>query len=121
MAGLNDPICKQQDSTYFAFTKKKSFALGGVQQKLDLTGKQEQYSRAQLFKSFQLILATPCLCRHGFLSTRLNFPNLLGFGVALFFNACNEAKLNLVKHGVPGGWSSSGIWTFWGLWHLMYF
>ncbi len=39
---------------------------------------------------------------HGFLSTRLSFPQLVGFGLALFLNASNNAKANLLKQGVPG-------------------
>lgn len=39
---------------------------------------------------------------HGFLSTRLSFSQLIGFGVALFFNASNEARGNLLVQGVPG-------------------
>jgi len=39
---------------------------------------------------------------HGFLSTRLSFTQLLGFGVALFFSASSDARLNLLKQGVPG-------------------
>jgi hypothetical protein len=39
---------------------------------------------------------------HGFLSTRLSFPELIGFGVALFFNASNSARGNLLMQGVPG-------------------
>ena len=39
---------------------------------------------------------------HGFLSTRLSFPQLIGFGLALFFNASSSAKQNLLVQGVPG-------------------
>lgn len=39
---------------------------------------------------------------HGFLSTRLSFTELIGFGIALFFNASNAARGNLLAQGVPG-------------------
>ncbi|MEW5318362.1 MAG: hypothetical protein WDW38_009587 [Sanguina aurantia] len=39
---------------------------------------------------------------HGFLSTRLSFTELLGFGIALFLNASNSARANLLVQGVPG-------------------
>lgn len=65
-------------------------------------------------KSFDFVLpcmpfvATSCsmwsclCCRHGFLSTRLSFSQLLGFGLALFAAASNDARLNLLKCGIPG-------------------
>ncbi len=46
-----------------------------------------------------------CAClsrRHGFLSTRLSFTELIGFGLALFVSASQDARLNLLKQGVPG-------------------
>ena len=39
---------------------------------------------------------------HGFLSTRLSFPQLIGFGLSLFVNASSSAKQNLLVQGVPG-------------------
>ncbi len=42
---------------------------------------------------------------HGFLSTRLNFGQLIAFGLSLFLNASNSARLNLLKLGVPGGFT----------------
>ncbi|GAX83195.1 hypothetical protein CEUSTIGMA_g10621.t1 [Chlamydomonas eustigma] len=39
---------------------------------------------------------------HGFLSTRLSFTQLVGFGLALFVNASNDAKTNLLVQGLPG-------------------
>ena len=39
---------------------------------------------------------------HGFLSTRLSFTQLVGFGLALFVNASNNARVNLMAQGVPG-------------------
>lgn len=39
---------------------------------------------------------------HGFLSTRLTLPQLIGFGLALFANASNSAKGNLLVQGAPG-------------------
>mmetsp|Transcript_12609 Transcript_12609/g.27244 ORF Transcript_12609/g.27244 Transcript_12609/m.27244 type:complete len:555 (+) Transcript_12609:195-1859(+) len=39
---------------------------------------------------------------HGFLSTRLSFTQLIGFGLALFMNASNSARMNLLKCGIPG-------------------
>ena len=41
-------------------------------------------------------------CRHGFLSTRLTFTQLIGFGLALFLQSNNNARLNLLAQGVPG-------------------
>ena len=39
---------------------------------------------------------------HGFLSTRLSFFQLVGFGLALFVNASNSARGNLLAQGIPG-------------------
>ena len=39
---------------------------------------------------------------HGFLSARLTFPQLIGFGVSLFAHASNAARANLLVKGVPG-------------------
>ena len=39
---------------------------------------------------------------HGFLSTRLSFIQLIGFGLALFVNATNSARGNLLAQGIPG-------------------
>jgi lycopene beta-cyclase len=36
----------------------------------------------------------------GFLSSRLSFGELIVFGLALFKNACNEARLNLLSVGI---------------------
>ena len=38
----------------------------------------------------------------GFLSARLTFPQLIGFGVALFAHASNAARANLLVKGIPG-------------------
>lgn len=38
----------------------------------------------------------------GFLSARLTFTELIGFGLSLFVNASNPARVNLVKMGAPG-------------------
>ncbi len=38
----------------------------------------------------------------GFLSARLSFPELIAFGLSLFVNASNPARLNLLRMGVPG-------------------
>jgi lycopene beta-cyclase len=40
--------------------------------------------------------------RHGFLSTRLSFTQLIGFGVVLFVSSSNAIKVHLLKMGVPG-------------------
>lgn len=37
----------------------------------------------------------------GFLSSRLSFSELIVFGLSLFKNACNDARLNLVSAGLP--------------------
>ena len=39
---------------------------------------------------------------HGFLSSRLSFPQLIGFGLALFARSSNAARLNLLQKGLPG-------------------
>jgi lycopene beta-cyclase len=39
---------------------------------------------------------------HGFLSARLGFLELIGFGLSLFANSSNEARLNLLQKGLPG-------------------
>lgn len=39
---------------------------------------------------------------HGFLSTRLSFPQLIAFGLSLFIKSSNNARLSLLKTGVPG-------------------
>uniref|UniRef100_A0A7S0RHM7 lycopene beta-cyclase n=1 Tax=Chlamydomonas leiostraca TaxID=1034604 RepID=A0A7S0RHM7_9CHLO len=39
---------------------------------------------------------------HGFLSTRLSFTELIGFGLSLFVSANNDARVNLLQQGVPG-------------------
>lgn len=39
---------------------------------------------------------------HGFLSARLGFIELIGFGLSLFANSSNEARLNLLQKGLPG-------------------
>lgn len=38
----------------------------------------------------------------GFLSSRLSFPQLVTFGLALFANSSNQARANLVFKGTPG-------------------
>lgn len=38
----------------------------------------------------------------GFLSARLTFPQLIGFGVSLFVHASNAARANLLVKGIPG-------------------
>ncbi|KAK9845376.1 hypothetical protein WJX81_004833 [Elliptochloris bilobata] len=38
----------------------------------------------------------------GFLSTRLTFPELIGFGLSLFVKSSNTARLNLLRKGLPG-------------------
>lgn len=38
----------------------------------------------------------------GFLSARLSFLELIGFGLKLFINASNPARLNLIRMGLPG-------------------
>jgi lycopene beta-cyclase len=38
----------------------------------------------------------------GFLSARLSFPQLIGFGLALFINSSNAARANLLIKGLPG-------------------
>ncbi len=38
----------------------------------------------------------------GFLSARLSFLELIGFGLSLFAKSSNEARLNLLVKGVPG-------------------
>ncbi|PSC67972.1 Lycopene beta chloroplastic [Micractinium conductrix] len=39
---------------------------------------------------------------HGFLSSRLSFLNLIGFGLSLFARSSNAARLNLLQKGLPG-------------------
>jgi lycopene beta-cyclase len=39
---------------------------------------------------------------HGFLSSRLSFPELIGFGLALFAKSSNAARANLLGKGLPG-------------------
>ena len=38
----------------------------------------------------------------GFLSARLTFPQLIGFGLSLFAHASNAARANLLVKGLPG-------------------
>ena len=38
----------------------------------------------------------------GFLSARLTFWELIGFGLSLFQNASNQARANLLVKGLPG-------------------
>lgn len=38
----------------------------------------------------------------GFLSSRLSFPQLMAFGLALFANSSNQARANLIFKGTPG-------------------
>ena len=38
----------------------------------------------------------------GFLSSRLSFPQLMTFGLALFGNSSNPARANLIIKGTPG-------------------
>ena len=38
----------------------------------------------------------------GFLSSRLSFPQLIVFGLSLFKNCSNSARLNLITLGLPG-------------------
>lgn len=38
----------------------------------------------------------------GFLSSRLSFPQLMSFGLALFANSSNQARANLIFKGTPG-------------------
>lgn len=39
---------------------------------------------------------------HGFLSSRLGFLQLIGFGLSLFVNSSNQARANLLQKGLPG-------------------
>lgn len=39
---------------------------------------------------------------HGFLSSRLSFIELIGFGLSLFAKSSNAARLNLLQKGLPG-------------------
>lgn len=39
---------------------------------------------------------------HGFLSSRLTFTELIGFGLSLFAKSSNSARLNLLQKGLPG-------------------
>lgn len=39
---------------------------------------------------------------HGFLSSRLSFLSLIGFGLSLFAKSSNSARLNLLQMGLPG-------------------
>eukprot|EP00879_Flechtneria_rotunda_P019312 GHRR01020282.1.p1 GENE.GHRR01020282.1~~GHRR01020282.1.p1 ORF type:complete len:228 (+),score=98.40 GHRR01020282.1:845-1528(+) len=39
---------------------------------------------------------------HGFLSARLGFRQLIGFGLSLFAKSSNEARLDLLTKGLPG-------------------
>lgn len=38
----------------------------------------------------------------GFLSAHLDLPNLIKFGLALFVNACPDAKFNILSKGITG-------------------
>ena len=38
----------------------------------------------------------------GFLSSRLTFSELIGFGLSLFAKSSNQARLNLLQKGLPG-------------------
>ena len=44
----------------------------------------------------------------GFLSSRLSFPQLIGFGLALFAKSSNAARANLVFKGTPGLFGMAG-------------
>jgi hypothetical protein len=48
------------------------------------------------------MLTPMALSNAGFLSARLSFTELIGFGLSLFINASNSARINLVKMGAPG-------------------
>ena len=39
---------------------------------------------------------------HGFLSSRLSFLELIGFGLSLFVKSSNAARLDLLQKGLPG-------------------
>lgn len=39
---------------------------------------------------------------HGFLSSRLGFLQLIGFGLSLFAKSSNAARANLLAKGLPG-------------------
>jgi len=39
---------------------------------------------------------------HGFLSSRLSFAELIGFGLSLFAKSSNAARLDLLQKGLPG-------------------
>ena len=39
---------------------------------------------------------------HGFLSSRLSFLELIGFGLSLFVHSSNEARIDLLQKGLPG-------------------
>jgi hypothetical protein len=39
---------------------------------------------------------------HGFLSARLDFWQLIGFGLSLFANSSNQSRLDLLVKGLPG-------------------
>lgn len=39
---------------------------------------------------------------HGFLSARLTFAELIGFGLSLFAKSSSSARLGLIAKGVPG-------------------
>ncbi|KAG2430978.1 hypothetical protein HYH02_013511 [Chlamydomonas schloesseri] len=39
---------------------------------------------------------------HGFLSTRLSLPQLIVFGLTLFWKSSNQARMSLLQLGIPG-------------------
>ena len=80
------PVCRIRQRAFFSFGMD-------VLLKLDLS------ETRQFFAAF---FALSDFHWQGFLSARLSFIELIGFGLSLFAKSSNEARLNLLVKGLPG-------------------
>lgn len=80
------PLSRKRQREFFDFGME-------VLLKLDLEETREFFSAFFALSPFHW---------HGFLSSRLGFVDLIGFGMSLFAKSSNEARLNLLQKGLPG-------------------
>ncbi|GIL80240.1 hypothetical protein Vretimale_17433 [Volvox reticuliferus] len=59
----------------------------------------------QIREFFRAFFSLSSFHWHGFLSTRLSFPQLIVFGLSLFYKSSNAARSSLLVRGVPGVFS----------------
>ncbi|GLI71151.1 hypothetical protein VaNZ11_016251 [Volvox africanus] len=82
-----------------------TWPLERIQQRAFLTFGMDVLLSLDLFQMrefFRAFFSLSSFHWHGFLSTRLSFPQLIVFGLSLFLKASNNARSTLLVRGVPG-------------------